>query len=192
MPNEKKSKRWEKILVHELFEYFFNFVFLAFFLVALAWYRRLLLASYNIDYYDYWAPVIEAAILAKIIMIGDALRMGRRFSNRPLAIPTIYRTILFSILVIIFSFAEKIIGALIHGKTIADGIDEITGKGWDFLLARCVLIIVAFLPFFTMKEIERVFGEERVRGMFFRGKPENIESGPVETRDSAEHLPSTS
>jgi len=75
-----------------MFEYCFNFAFLAFFLVAFAWYRRLLLASYSIQYFGYWAPLIEAAVLAKIIMIGDALRMGREFRNKPLIVPTIYRT----------------------------------------------------------------------------------------------------
>ena len=42
------------------------------FLIAFAWYRRLILASYHIQYLGYWAPVIETAILAKVIMIGDA------------------------------------------------------------------------------------------------------------------------
>ena len=172
---ESKAQKWKRILVHELFEYFFNFAFLAFFLVSLAWYRRLLLASYNIDYYDYWAPLIEAAVLAKVIMIGDALHMGQRFGNRPLAVPTLYRTFVFSLLVILFSFIEKIVGALIHHKTVSDGIAEITSQGWDFILARCLLIMVAFIPFFTMKQIERVFGEEKIRGMFLRRRTETDE-----------------
>ena len=164
---ETKSKKWERILVHEMFEYFFNFAFLAFFLVSLSWYRRLLLHTYNIEYTAYWSALIQAAILAKVIMIGDALRMGRAFANRPLAVPVIYRTIVFSGLVVLFIFGERIVEAWIHGKTMADGIAEITSKGGYFILAWYVLILVVFLPFFSMKEIERVFGEERIRGMFF-------------------------
>src|SRR5215813_13758523 len=81
--NDSKSQKWRRILVHELFEFFCNFAFLSGFLVAFAWYRRLLLAGYHIQYLDYWAPVIEAAILAKVIMIGDALRIGQRFQDNP-------------------------------------------------------------------------------------------------------------
>jgi hypothetical protein len=164
---ETKRQKWERVLVHEFFEYLFNFAFLSFFLVAFAWYRRLILASYDIHFTAYWAPLVEAAILAKVIMIGDALRMGRRLRNWPLAVPTIYRTVVFSVLVVLFSIAEHVGGALFHGKKASEGIAELTNTGWQGLLAWCVLIIAAFLPFFTVKEIERAFGAEKVRGMFF-------------------------
>src|SRR5579883_997862 len=94
---ESKAQRWQRILVHEMFEYFFNFAFLAVFLVAFAWYRRLILAAHHIQELGYWAPLIESAILAKVIMIGDALRIGRSFQNRPLAVTTVYRTVVFTV-----------------------------------------------------------------------------------------------
>ena len=191
MPNENKSRKWQRIIEHELFEYFANFVFLAFFLVAFAWYRRLVLEEYHIHYFGYWGPVIEAAILAKVIMIGDALHMGRALENKPLIVSTIYRTIVFSLLVVLFAFAERILGAVIHGKTVADGIAEIISKGRYEILAWSVLIIVAFLPFFAVKEIERIFGEEKVRGIFFRGQPENIESGRININGPAKQSPSS-
>lgn len=178
------------MLVHELFEYFFNFAFLAFFLVAFAWYRRLLLASYHIEYFGYWAPLIEAAVLAKIIMIGDAFHMGREFRNKPLIVPTIYRTIVFSVLVVLFSVLEKVVGVLLHGRKASEGIAELTTTGWQGLLAWYVLIIAAFLPFFTVKEIERVFGEEKIRGMFLRGDVKGVDSLTEGESDPAKHLPS--
>jgi hypothetical protein len=164
---------WRNVLVHEMFEYFFNFAFLALFLVAFAWYRRLILASYHIRDLGYWMPVVEAAVLAKIIMIGDALRIGHRLRNKPLAIVTLYRTIAFSLLVVIFTLLEHVVGALLHGKAAADGIAEIREKGLDEILAGCVLILAAFIPFFAMKEIERAFGAEKVRGLFFRRPAES-------------------
>ena len=36
---------WKKKVVHELIEYWINFAYLAFFLVAFVWYRRLILAD---------------------------------------------------------------------------------------------------------------------------------------------------
>jgi hypothetical protein len=166
---ETKTKlgKWRKILAHEMFEYFFNLAFLSFFLVSFAWYRRLLLASYHIEYTGYWAPLVEAAILAKVIMIGDALRVARGLRNWPLAVPAIYRTVMFSLLVVLFSILEHVGNALFHGKKAADGIAELTNTGWEGLLAWYVLIIVAFLPFFTVKEIEAAFGPSKVRGLFF-------------------------
>jgi hypothetical protein len=172
---EGKSRTWRGILVHEMFEYFFNFAFLAVFLVAFAWYRRLILAAYHIQYSGYWAPLIEAAILAKVIMVGDILHLGRNLRNKPLAVITVYRTVVFTVFVVLFSFLEHIIGAMIHGKTAADGIAQIANKGIYEVLAWFVLILAAFLPFFAVKEIERVFGVEKVRGMFFHGRMDEPE-----------------
>lgn len=164
------SPKWKQVLIHELDEYAANFVFLAFFLVSFAWYRRLILSSYSISYTGYWAPLIEAAILAKIILIGDALHLGRRFRQGPLAIPTIYRTFVFAALVILFMFGEHIVDAWIHGKTAAEGIAQVTEKGWYVILAWFVMVLAAFLPFFTVKELELAFGQEKIREMFFGRK----------------------
>lgn len=167
---ESTSRNWRKILVHEMGEYLFNLAFLAIFLVAFAWYRRLILAAYHIHYVGYWAPLIESAILAKVIMIGDVLRLGRRLRNRPLAMAIVYRSIVFSVLVVLFSFLEHIVGALLHGKTASEGLTEIANKGVDEVLAWCVVIFAAFLPFFTLKELERVLGEQTIRKLLFRGR----------------------
>lgn len=168
---ESRSKRWQKIIVHEMFEYGFNFVFLAMFLVAFAWYRRLVLAAYHIQYHSYWMPVIEAAILAKVIMLGDALHVGSGLRSKPRAVVTIYRTLAFSLFVAAFTLVEHIVEAMIHGRTATEGISEIANKGIDEILASCLLVLAAFLPFFAMKEIERAFGARNVRELFFRGQP---------------------
>lgn len=160
---------WRHFLARETFEYFLNFTFLALFLVAFAWYRRLILAAYHIQYTGYWMPLIEAAILAKVIMLGEALHIGARFRTRPLAIVTVYRTVVFSLFVGLFLFLEHIADALIHGKSAAEGLAAIAKIGKDELLGSTVMTFAAFLPFFAMKEIERAFGPEKVRTLFFHG-----------------------
>jgi hypothetical protein len=113
-----------------------------------------LLDAVTCRYLNYWAPLIEAAILAKVIMIGDSLRVGRGLRSKPLIVTTIYRTIVVSIFVGMFTVLEHIVGALIHHKSVSDGIEEITSKGWYELVARCVLVLVAFLPFSVSKKLD--------------------------------------
>lgn len=169
-PNESDSRlgKWKKIFVHELFEYFFNFAFLSFFFVSFAWYRRLLLASYHISYADYWMPMFKAVVFAKVIMIGEAVHMGRRFRKQALAVVVIYRTVLFSLLVLVFDILESVIRASLRGESPAVGLRELTSKGPYEIASSSLLVIVAFLPFFTMKEIELVFGPGKIRMLFFR------------------------
>ena len=159
---------WKRTIVHELIEYGIDFAYLAFFFVAFTSYRRLILAEYQIAYTDYWFPLIEAAILAKVIMIGDLLRLGRRMDDRPLILPTLFRTVVFSVWVGLFSVLEATVKALLHGKGVMGGFEEIAARGRYELLARCVVTLVAFIPFFAFKELQRVLGENRLLALFWR------------------------
>src|SRR5262249_48513860 len=67
-----------------------------------------------------------------------------------------------------FSVLEETIRGLLHGKGLASGVEEIASRGWYELLSRCVVIFVAFIPFFSFKELERVLGPEQLRTLFWR------------------------
>ena len=161
---------WKHKVVDEMVEYYLNFVYLGFFLVAFAWYRRLVLAEYDILYLGYWVPLVEAAVLAKVIMLGDLLRFGQGFAGKPLLLPTFFRTALFSVYVAVFSVVERTAAGLLHGKGLTAGVAELASRGRDELLAQCVIIFCAFVPFFAFKELERVLGKDALRGLFWRGR----------------------
>ena len=62
----------EKIF-HEMVEYWINVAYLAVVFAAFTQYRRFLLAAHDITYTNYWVALIEALILAKVIMIGGCV-----------------------------------------------------------------------------------------------------------------------
>src|SRR5262249_31645933 len=142
--------------------------YLAFFLIAFAWYRRLILAEYDILYLNYWMPVLEAAVLAKVIMVGDMVHLGRGLERRPLLGPTFFRTVLFSVWVGMFTVLEGTVRGLLHGKGLAAGVAELASKGRYELLAECVVMFCAFVPFFAFKELEGVLGKDELRDLFWR------------------------
>src|SRR5215470_8199417 len=140
---------WKKKIVHELIEYWINFGYLAFFLVAFVWYRRLILAEYQVQYTNYWFPLIEAAVLAKVIMIGDVLRLGRGLEHKPLIVPTLIRTLVFGTWVAAFHVLEATVRTLFQGKGLVGGFEEIISRGRYELIASVVMVLVAFIPFFA-------------------------------------------
>ena len=166
--SEAPSAGWRRRILSEMIESYFDFLYLAFFLVAFAWYRRLVLAEYDITYLGYGIPLVEAAVLAKVIMIGDLVPMGRGFQRQPLIIPTVFRSVLFSFYVLIFSLVEHTLTGLLHGKGWLAGVLEMESKGRYELLAQCVIIFGAFVPFFAFKELEKVLGKDRLRSLFWR------------------------
>lgn len=177
-----KSSTWKQKVLQELIEYWITFAYLAFFLVAFVWYRRLILAEYQVLYTNYWFPLIEAAVLAKVIMVGDLLRLGQSLKHKPLILPTLYRTVIFSVWVGMFSLLEGTVRGLLHGNGLTAGFREIASKNRYELLSRCLVIFVAFIPFFAFRELERVLGKDTLRGLFWKrgalvaGSNENTQS----------------
>lgn len=158
---------WKRKVAYEMIEYGINFVYLAFFLVAFAWYRRLVLAEYDILYSDYWMPLIKAAILAKIIMVGDLLSLGRGLKNKPLLVSAFFRSAMFSMYVAVFGILERTVRELLHGNSLSAGLVDFANTGRNELLAESVIIFCAFVPFFALKELEIVLGKDKLRKLFW-------------------------
>jgi hypothetical protein len=170
-PN-RKIGRWKEIIAHEMAVYWVNVLYLSLVFAAFTQYRRLLLAAHDINYTNYWIAVIEALILAKVIMIGDALHLARGLDEKPLIFPTVYKTFVFSFFVGVFTVVEYAIKGVWQGKGLAGGVADFVDKGLHELLAGCLVIFVALLPFFAVKELARVIGVENMRNLFFRRKQE--------------------
>ncbi len=168
--NDANRKRagWKDKIVREMTAYYIIFIYLAFFFSLFTWYRRLILAQYQISYLHFGVTIIQALVLAKLITVGRALRLGRRFKDHPLILPTLYKAVVFSIFVGLFAVVENTISGLMHGKGIAAGFHELMSTGRYELLARCMVMFVAFIPFFAFEELERVLGEGKLGKLFFR------------------------
>ncbi len=185
---DEKRTGWKPRIIREITEYVTNFVFLALVFIPFTWYRRLVLAEYHISYAHYGISVIEALVLAKIVMVGDILRLGRKLEDHPLVFPTLYKALTFSLWVAVFGVCEHILLGLLEGKGLTGGVQELTSQGKYELLARALVMFFAFIPFFAFREIERVLGEGSIRALFFR-KRASPESGPPGERTSSEQAP---
>ncbi len=168
MESAKKKAGWKQKFVHELREYWVNFLYLAFFFIVFASYRRLILAHYEISYDDYGVGLIKALILAKVIMIGNILGLGRRLEDKPLIYPTLYKTFVFILWVALFTFIEAAIRGLLHGKGLMGGLSELVIGRRHESLADTLVLFVAFIPFFAFKELERLQGRGKIFDLFFR------------------------
>ena len=167
---DKKKGDLKKKIVHELGEYLMNVCYLTLVFATFTEYQRLLLAAHDITYTNYGVAVIEALILGKVIMIGDLLGLGRGrgFEQKPLIYPTLYKTFVFTVFVGVFKVIEYMIKGLWNGGGLTAGFVEISEKGPHEMLANSLVVFVAFIPFFAVKELGRVFGEEKIWALFFR------------------------
>lgn len=155
-------------LLHELREYMQNFIFLAIFFSVFAIYRRLLLAHYGVHLEDYGISVIKALILAKVVMIGDIVHIGRRLAGKPLIYHVLLKSLAFTIWVAIFDVAESLIRVSIEAKTFNGAYEEFLNNFDSVLLGGFLVVYFAFVPFFGLKELGNVIGKDKLHKLFFK------------------------
>jgi hypothetical protein len=130
-------------------------------------YRRLTYAEFGIGYLAYGFRFIEALVIAKVILLGEAMGLGRASENRPLAVAVAVKTFLFTILVVVFNVLEHGIEERVHGESWVKAFMSITDKGADELLARTLVLVIALIPFFAFLELGRALGPGKLGALFF-------------------------
>jgi hypothetical protein len=153
-------------VIHEIRRLAMIFAYLAIFFLVFRFYTRLVLSEYQINYFEYGLTILKALALAKIILTAEALRLGERFRERPLIIPTLYATLVFSAFALAFEILEHIIVGLFRGKSPSVVFTELLDKGWPHLAGMTLVVFVAFLPFFAFRETERALGEGTLKDLF--------------------------
>jgi len=167
-----------QVVVHETEEFLAISAFLAAFFIALTTYRTVLLAEYQVAYVRYGYAIVEALILGKVILIGEAIGIGRRFHDQPLMISTLWKTFTFGIFVALFAILEHLVESWIHGESLASAFPALAGKTGLDLLARVIVTLVAFIPLFAFRETGRVLGEGKLFELFFKRRPPTTVGSP--------------
>ena len=166
---------WKRKLFHEMTAYWINVAYLTLLFAVFTSYRRLILANYDITYSNWGISFIKAMVLAKIVMVGGLFHFGRALEKKPLILATLFNSFLFTIWVALFAAIESALRGLFHGKGFAGAMDHLLSEGVHEFYAKCLVVFVAFIPFFAFKELGRVLGKGKIWEWFFRKGP--IEEG---------------
>jgi len=150
---------------------------MAIFFSAVVLYRRLVLAQHGIIVEDYFAGLVKAMVIAKVIMIGTFIRISRKYESKPLIVPTLYKAVLFTLWVMVFDIGEVYLGALIKTTNLAEAFTHLKDRVNLSWLGAALVIWVSFLPFFAMKELSRVMGSSKFRSLYFKEREQDSQTG---------------
>jgi hypothetical protein len=158
---EKPSLRARLLKELKSFLIMFSYLWLVFsvFLV----HEWTVLASHQIGFRFYGLAVVNALVLSKIMLIAEGLHFARRFEDKPLIYPIAYKSIAFTVLLMVAYIVEEIAVGMFHGKTAAESFPEIGGGGIVGVLTVGAIMGIALVPFFSFREIARVVGEAEFR-----------------------------
>lgn len=163
-----KKAAWKQRLWREFVRYWVNFLYLALFFSAFTWYERLVLEEYRIVYLNYGVSILEALVLAKLILIGDAIGFGKRLNDMPLVYPCVCKAVIYTAWVGFFKLIEKTVIGLFHHQGLLEGLHAMLREGKYLLLAHCLVTFCVFVPFFAFRELARALGEGKMNQLFFR------------------------
>lgn len=141
-------------------------LYLWLFLGCFTVYRRLVLAETGVPYLHYGIALVEAMVIAKVVLIGRVFGFTRRFDDQPLIVPAIYKSIVFALLVMLFGVVERLVVGWVHEQGVFAGLRELGELGPYEIGARALMLTVALAPFFAFAEIGRALGKDRLQVLF--------------------------
>jgi len=161
-------------VAHEVEELLVVFMFIAPFVLALASYR-LYLRPFESALFAYGTAVVNAFVIAKIILTLDLVHVGKSSEKKPLILPTLHKAAVATLLFLAFRGIETVLHGLLHRESFLAALDAgfVKEKG-EFLLIGLVTFLAA-LPFFALREMRRVMGADKFRHLFFgEGRPHHL------------------
>jgi hypothetical protein len=162
-PAHPKAQAIKQKTVHEFKDFVAISIYLAFFFCALATYSMVLLRKYDVSYVNYSFAIINALVVAKVLLIGDMAHLGRSSETKPLYLTVLHKSVVFTLLVVAFHFLEEVVKRIIHHEPNGTVIHNIR---WDDLGAKSLIVFAVFLPLFAFRELRRVLGEDTFYALF--------------------------
>ena len=124
------------------------------------------LRQHELTYTRFGFGIVKSLILAKVMLIGQDVNLGKRLSAKPLIYKVVGKSGLFALLFIAFDVLEQALRALFTGR---DMIQSISAPGGSIVASIIVATImwVMLIPYFAFVEIGRVFGVDSVKRLLF-------------------------
>jgi len=158
-------------------------VYWVFFLCAFALYRALITSEVldrTVYFFRFGWSVVTGVAIAHMISIGDRLKLGEK-QNYPRAIPaTIEQVAIYTPFVVALLVLERVVEGFLHGKSARETLAMLAALGWKEVAARTLVIIVAMVPFFALREIARQTGYNRAKDILLGRRKVPAEREPVD------------
>jgi hypothetical protein len=148
-------------IVSEFKEWLWIVAYLAFFFCVFSTYKMVILNQFHVSYFTYGAGLLNAVVLSKVILIGEHFHVAKGFERRALVISSVYKALVFSVLVAAVHLLEEGIRNALHGHPLGTILREMAAEGWAVQFARAAMVFCVFIPFFGFMEIRRALGKER-------------------------------
>ena len=162
-----KKKSLEARALDELKDYAIITLYLWVLFVLLGLYKRMLLHENGISVWNESFAIVNALVFGKVILIAQALNVGRGLGEQALVWIVLGRSLIFTIVLMLFHIAEEAIRAWFEGLPLASSIADFGGGTLLGFVTYGAIFFVALIPFFAIREVAQIVGADALWNLFF-------------------------
>jgi hypothetical protein len=143
------------------------FFFVGFNLIL--WTKQLILMEYGIDFSALATSTLAALLVGKAVLVTDNLPFMHRFDGAPMIQPVLFKSSIYWACVFVARVVERLVHFLAGGDTITDFPAYIVESfSWARFLSIQIWLMVLFLIYVTIHELNMLFGDGELYRLFFR------------------------
>jgi hypothetical protein len=143
------------------------FFFIGFNLMV--WIKRMILQEQKIEFSGFLVATMAALVVGKAVLVTDHMPFMRRFEGAPLLQPILFKAAIYSACVFLVRIGEGLLHFLHGGGALADFPQHLIDRfSWPHFLAIQVWLMVLFLAYVTIHELNQLFGDDELYRLFFR------------------------
>jgi hypothetical protein len=176
MPGINAKATLRQRAMHELKELVLISLYLYVTLGAVILMKTAVLHTEGIEFTPWGIAIVKAVVLAKFMLLGEAMKIGERNTSSPLIWPTLQKAFALLALLIIMTVIEEAVVGLFHHKSIAASLGELVGPRLEETIADLVVMLLVLIPYCAFRVLDAALGEGRLARMFF------VEREPLELR----------
>ncbi len=137
---------------------------------------NLIVFTTSLMIHDYWfratgfvVATTTALVVGKCILVADKIRLIDRFRGAPLIQPILYKTMFYTLVVLVVRFLERLIHFAFDDHGFAAAFQEAMHDfTWRRFVAVQIWLFVCFLLYVTATELSALLGEGQMFRLFFR------------------------
>ncbi len=137
---------------------------------------NLIVFTTNLFIHDYWfrlsgflLATTTALIVGKAVLVANRIRLIDRFRGAPLIQPILYKSIFYTLIVLVVRIAERFIHIAFDDRGVSIAFDSaVADFSWRRFAAVQIWLLTCFLIYVTATELSALLGEGQMFRLFFR------------------------
>ena len=132
--------------------------------------ERVILGQRGISFEMQGFALLNALILAKVMMVADYFNAGAWLRRHPLIYRILFDALFLTAVFLCVHILEKVITGLWRGESVAASVPAIGGGGLAGAVCVALILFVSLIPFFGFRSISRELGAAKFNALLF-GRP---------------------